>query len=569
MRLTLVERQEARLRCVPDLGIAHLLGQCKKEGITANLVQGSPETLKCLLDDSVFDLFADEYKNVVKERGETWFKDFLRFNYEIATSSEISDKTNPESLEDLWQLTTYMRDKVWPVWLPEQLYSKIEKTKPDVVGFSLWDFYSYPQLNKALVSIMERLKQESGMRVLVGGPGTTTQTSRKEIQKIFNPDYIVHHEGEEALIKLLENSDRRIPNVSTKDYDSECKPVKDLDALAIPDFSQYDLDSFFLPERVLPLMTSRGCDWSRCAFCNHHASYKGYREHSPERVAEVIETYKKKYNTEMIMFHDETFTSDHARRLTDHLPQAYYYSYASPKGFDKPLLKKMYDKGFRVLVWGVESGSQEVLNSMRKGTDIREVERIIRDAHGVGITNVTFIMFGFPGETKEQARETVEFLRRNSQYIERHATTQFMLMESSPIWINPDMWGVKIKKNFNYSVKDGMSPKDVGKFLQELNKENVKTAANTKYYMPGDSEFRPYFFMQVAHGEGSGNYPVRNGILSGNEILPSLLLKNVSRPRIELSEKDQKLYEKCDGKHRVDGSKFKEYPYVVYYEHPF
>lgn len=589
MRLTLVERQEARLRCVPDLGLAYLIGQCRQEGVKVSLVQGSPKTLDCLLDDSVFDIFAKGYKDVVRERGEAWFKEFLRFSHGMAISNNIWDKTNPEALEDLWGLLTFMRDNVWPQWLPDYLFNEIEKTKPDVVGFSLWDFYENPGISAVTKSIIERLKQDSHMRglpkgqpdpssgtkvrVLVGGPGTVTQTARNDILDLFNPDYIVHHEGEGALVELLDMIEKGAitdrPNISYKGHDAMTKPIDDLNSLALPDFSDYDLDEFFLPVRALPLMTARGCDWARCAFCNHYATYKGYRELSPERVQESVEYYKQKYKTELIMLHDETLSHKRARALVEHLPDAYYYSYAYPSGYDKDLLKRMYDKGFRVLVWGVESGSQGVLNRMRKGTSINQVERILKDAHSVGITNVAFIMFGFPGETKGQAEETVDFLKRNAQYIERHATTLFRLAEDSPIWNEPENWGVKKLDAGQFKVEGGMKRDEVRKFLKELNKRKIKTSADTKYYMPGDSEFRPYLFMQVVYGEQAGEYPVRNGILVGNEIWPSLLMKDVSRPKLSLDDGQLETYEKCDGKHKLNATEFEPYPYVVFYRRPF
>jgi len=573
MRLTLVERQDPRIRCVPDLGIAHLLGQCKQAGIDVRLIQGSPETLKCLTDDSVFGIFCKSYKDAIKQHGESWFKEFLKFNYGIATSNDIWDKTNPEALNDLWELASLMREEVWPSWLHNHLFEQIVRTKPDAVGFSLWDFYDHPKTSIVIRNLIDKVKSQLKIPVLIGGPGTVTKTARADIMKLFKPDFIIHHEGELAILDVLDmikkGKREKKPNISFTGYDGETRPVERLDSLALPDFSPYDLDSFFLPVRVLPLMTSRGCPWAACAFCNHHATYKGYREHSAERVAETVELYKKKYGTDMMMLHDETFTAARARAIVDRLPEAYYYSYAYSKGFDKPLLKKMHDKGFRVLVWGVESGCQVVLDSMRKGTDIKEVERIIRDAHSVGITNVAFIMFGFPGETRKQAEETVKFLKRNSQYIERHAATVFRLEEDSPIWETPELWGVKKLGGDEYLAKSGMEKKEVRDFLSELDDRKVKTSADTKYHMPGDSEFRAYFFMQAVYGEGSGDYPVRSGILIDDTIWPSLLMKNVSRPKIVLDEDLKKTYELCDGGHKVDATDFEEHPYVVYYSKKF
>ncbi len=551
--------------------MAHLLGECKKSGIEARLVQGSPETLKCLIDDSVFWLFSQGYRDVVNEIGESAFRSFLKSSYRMATSSNICDKTNPEALDELWQLTHFMREMVWPSWLPEHLFGEIKKAKPDVVGFSVWNFYDKPAVTTAIKKVMQRVKRELGLKVIIGGPGTLTRTARRDIMEIFSPDFIAHHEGEHALIDILNMIEsgryKELPNVSTKAYDGETKPIENIDLLATPDFSQYDLDSFFLPMRVLPLMTSRGCPWGRCAFCSHHAIYSGYREHSAERVAEIIEHYKKRYKTEMIMLHDETLTAERVRGLIDTLPEAYYYSYAYPRGFHIDILKKMYEKGFRVLVWGVESGCQPVLNNMQKGTTVAEIEQILHDSQSVGITNVAFIMFGFPGETREQALETVAFLEKNAPYIERHAATPFRLEEGSPIWENPKHWGVKALGGGAYKVKRGMQSGEVREFLRELGTSPLsKTSSDTKYYMPGDSEFRAYLFMQAVYGEGVGDYPVKNGILVENEIWPSLLMRNVLRPKVKLSKKQRELYLKCDGRHKVDAEEFKKYPYVVFYQ---
>lgn len=573
MRLTLIERQEPRLRCVPDLGIAQLLGQCRENGIAAKLVQGSPETLECLVDDSVFPLFLKRYKRVADERGEGFLREFLEYNYNIATSNNIYDKTDPDALNELWGLLSFMKEEVWPRWLPGFLYERISGTKPDVVGFSLWDFYDNPKISSAIAEVIRRLRKGLGVQVLAGGPGTVAKSARRDITSIFHPDFIVHHEGELALLEVLEMIEsqklKKTANVTFGKYEGDTKPIEDLDSLPLPDFSQYRLDDFFLPVRVLPVMTSRGCPWAKCAFCNHHATYTGYREHSAKRVAEMIESCREEYDTEMIMFHDETFTSERARGLIGSLPEAYYYSYAYPKGFDRQLLDRMHKKGFQVLVWGIESGCQRVLQLMRKGTDIKEVERIMRDSYSAGITNVAFIMFGFPGETEAEALETVEFLKRNSQFIERHATTAFRLEEDSPIWKKPSAWGVKNKGGGKYYAERGMQQDKVNEFMKKLCSSNVKTSADTKYYMPGDSEMRAYFFMQAAYGEGSGEYPVRNGILRGNEIVPSLLMEGATRPIVKLSQKAAALYAKCDGKHKANAGEFEGYPYVVRYSRKF
>jgi hypothetical protein len=600
MRLTLVERQESRIRCVPDLGVAYLLGICKREGIDVSLVPGSPRTLYDSLVGGVagtFDLFCKNelYSKVIKDRGEQWFKDFLKFNYGIATSNNIADKTNPEAMAELWELTGFLKNEVWPrAQFKENLLDEVRKTRPDVVGFSFWNFYDHMGIYGVIKDVISELKS-SDLPILIGGPGTITARTRRDIFKVFNPDFVIHHEGELALVRLLRmlesGSVKSAPNISFRDggiVEGESRPIEDLDSLAIPDFSLYDLDSFFPPVRILPMMSARGCEYGQCAFCNHHATYTGYREFSTETVLRTIDEFKEKYKTSLIMFHDETMTARRAGVLTSafsNLDNTYLYSYAYPKDYTKELLGGMYKVGFRVLVWGVESGCQRVLDLMRKGTDVQEVERIIRDAHSVGVSNVAFILFGFPGETKKEALETVDFLEHNSQYIERHASTVFRFEEEAPIGKNPGAWGAVDLGKGKYRVKKGMQREEVLEFLKSLDKRRVKTSADTKYYMPGDTEFRAYFLVQAVYGETANPdlsdtslVPVRNGILKDDRILPSLLMDNVSRPVVPLDAGSKRAYGFCDGTRSlkdfdagsVDAiSRLSEFPYIVFFKKKF
>jgi hypothetical protein len=124
----------------------------------------------------------------------------------------------------------------------------------------------------------------------------------------------------------------------------------------------------------------------------------------------------------------------------------------------------------------------------------------------------------------------------------------------------------------NWDVTEDSLKKESKKtreFMSELNRMKIKTATNSKYYMPGDSEMRAYFFMQVVYGEGEGNYPVRNGILVDDSLYPSLLMKGVSRPVLKLDEMQKEMYLKCDGKHKVDAHEFEQYPYMVNYKRIF
>jgi len=509
----------------------------------------------------------------------------------------------------MWHVTGVLRDRIWPStgWdgpsFRSRLYESICGTRPDVVGFSLWDFYDHPEIAGVICDVIARLREDLGVPIIIGGPGMSTVRSRRDAFELFKPDYIIHHEGDDALPRLLGALDEGaspsgLPNLSYKDnrfIDGAAKPVKDLDSLSYPDFSDYDLDSFFLPVRVLPALTSRGCEWSRCAFCNHHATYPGYSEMSPSSVIDLIRHCKESYTTNLFMFHDESLSARRARLLTDALASSgikdvYFYSYAYPRGYDAALLRDMHRAGFRTLVWGVESGSQRVLDSMLKGTSVSEVEGILKASSESGITNVLFILFGFPGETREDALQTVEFLKRNSEYVERHSNSIFFLQEGSPIADDAARWGLIPSPDGDpsaYKVSSGLQNDEIRSFLRDLDSSGVRTASGSMYHMPGDTEFRAYLFMQSVFGEtsvfGSDElYPVVNGTLKGSLLSPSFFSHDASRPELQLDTASSKLVSLCDGTRPVAEIKkilgdtaegrirgLMVHPYLIFYKRSF
>ena len=81
---------------------------------------------------------------------------------------------------------------------------------------------------------------------------------------------------------------------------------------------------------------------------------------------------------------------------------------------------------------GLESGSQRVLNLMRKGTRIDRTERAIRAAHAAGISVRVTMITGYPGETAEDVRETTAFIRRLSGELDRVVLNRFQIITGSP-----------------------------------------------------------------------------------------------------------------------------------------
>jgi len=118
------------------------------------------------------------------------------------------------------------------------------------------------------------------------------------------------------------------------------------------------------------------------------------------------------------------------------------------KGMDLALLEKMKQAGCFGLNFGIESGSQNVIDKMRKGFRIKDAEQNIRDAFGIGVEVVANFIIGFPGESEEDFRQTLDFISRNLQYIS-------YIGSMSVCWIQPYMYIYDHAAEFDVTINSG------------------------------------------------------------------------------------------------------------------
>ena len=123
--------------------------------------------------------------------------------------------------------------------------------------------------------------------------------------------------------------------------------------------------------------------------------------------------------------------------------------------------------GCRLLSFGMESGSQHMLDLMDKGTRVETMERILQDSAAAGIWNHTFLFFGFPGETEEDARETIEFFQTNRGAIHSISSSVFLLERHARASADPQAYDIRrivppgphrdLAYYFEYEVSSGIS----------------------------------------------------------------------------------------------------------------
>ncbi len=385
------------------------------------------------------------------------------------------------------------------------IIADIAREKPDVVGISI---PSMPQMVPGLT--LAYLIKAAGLpcHVTVGGPHISML--REQLPKtpaIFSLiDSAVAFDGEEALLQLTAavaagNDLATVPNLIYRTgnqihVNPRQEPTK-ISELPLPDFDGLPLDRYLAPRLTLPLLTARGCYFGKCAFCNTgYGATDTFSQLRAETLVEQMMTLHRKYGVQHIFFADEAVTPRNLRQLSTLLtelesPIRWGGCTRFEKVINRELLDTMYEGGGRMILFGLESASQPVMDKMVKGTHLAEMSRILHESTAAGIWNHTFFFFGFPGETIEDAQQTVNFLYAHKPYIHSAALGSFLMERYSPAHRYPNSFGVTLILEdpdkdlaiyFDYEVGAGMNAR-MAELVESRFLETLPTRPYPQYYV--------------------------------------------------------------------------------------
>jgi radical SAM superfamily enzyme YgiQ (UPF0313 family) len=355
----------------------------------------------------------------------------------------------------------------------------IQREQPDVVGISI---PSMPQMLAGMT--LGYLIKEASLpcHVTVGGPHISML--REQLPKapamfrLF--DSAVIFDGEVALLRLVsalatDGDLSRTPNLIYRQGEQICvnarKEPEKIGELPLPDFDGLPLDRYLAPHLVLPLLTARGCYFGKCAFCNvGYGEPESFSQLRAEQLANQMLSLQNRYGVRHIFFADEAITPRNLKQLSPLLaeigaPLHWGGCARFEKAITGDLLESMYRGGCRMILFGLESASQAMMQAMVKGTELAHMSRILQESTQAGIWNHTFFFFGFPGETLENAQETVNFLYAHKHHIHSAALGTFLMERYSPAHLAPQQFGVKLILEdpdkdlaiyFDYQVERGM-----------------------------------------------------------------------------------------------------------------
>jgi len=305
--------------------------------------------------------------------------------------------------------------------------SQLKRFDPALVGITALT----PSYNGA-IKLASLVKQNSAAKVVLGGIHPTVLP--EESIKPEAIDFVIKGEGEDTFLELVRSLEGNSELAGIKGLvfkeagrtvvNPDRLLVEDLDRLPYPARHLFKQHKYSYPDALLspafPIITSRGCP-GNCTYCNAKSIFtRKLRIRSPKNTVGEIEHLINEYGAREIHIWDDNFITrrDRVFAIRDEFKaRNIKVKIAFPNGLradylDEDILKALREMGTYSIAFGVESGSQEILDRIKKGMKISEIEHAFKLAKRLGFETWGFFMLGLPGENNETIRQTINFAKR-------------------------------------------------------------------------------------------------------------------------------------------------------------
>jgi radical SAM superfamily enzyme YgiQ (UPF0313 family) len=293
---------------------------------------------------------------------------------------------------------------------------------------------------QTVISLVHNIREINDKVTVILG-GTLASTYPTELIKDSGANYIVIDEGEETIVKLLESisPEGNVKSIKGIAYikngevivNQSAEIIENLDKLPYPARNLLHMEDYirdymsswgirvkgFGKLRGTHIVTSRGCSY-QCTFCSKVIWGSKWRARSAQDIMGEIVELNGRYGINEIIFSDDTFLLDKNRifELCDSINKSglkiAWYCNGRVNLVDSKLLEAMYSAGCRGIAYGIESGNQSILDSVRKGTTLEQIEKAVVLTKKAGINATGYFVIGMLGETKKNIEETFVFARK-------------------------------------------------------------------------------------------------------------------------------------------------------------
>ncbi len=311
----------------------------------------------------------------------------------------------------------------------EKIEEKLQVIKPDIVGITM-PTPAYVQV-LAVAKIVKKVLPD--IKVIVGGPHPTVlpeQTIQEE-----PIDICVVGEGEETFYELIEAIEKNLPLNNVKGIvfkdkgqiqQTERRPlIQDLDAIPFPARDLFPLDIYFPPptkrmsnKKAGNMISSRGCPY-QCTYCIASVMWeRRVRFRSVKNLVDELEECCRKYGMGEFNFHDELFTvnKERVKEICQEIKRRNldiaWVCMIRVDFADEETLRYMKEAGCKKIMFGFESGSQMILDKMKKRVALEKAEEAVKTVKKVGIKTAGNFMFGNIGETEETIKQSIKLAKK-------------------------------------------------------------------------------------------------------------------------------------------------------------
>jgi hypothetical protein len=358
--------------------------------------------------------------------------------------------------------------ETWAQW--------VASARPDFVMFSM---YSSSALASTLLAQRMRVLLPQAT-IVFGGPGVFSDIVRDFLLFCGLADVVAQGEGEETAVAIVEEGLSPPPMgsstfVNGKVCTASGRPRMELAQLGVPDFEGFpfpgsDFDSYRLRShryfQMLPVSFSRGCVL-KCSFCSEWVMWgAGARERPLDKVLREMRDLGTQHRTNNFFVCDSLLNTSAGRvqNVCDELQQLnipdqppgvrIQFAYLRPTQLNAREIESLGAAGFRRVSFGIESGSEDLLKLMAKGTKPPAIAEIVRKVISQDIAVQAPFITGFPGETQKELLDSMRFfgalhdsLDSKQRKLLQIIHTRFRLTADSRIHQNPDKFGITLERN--------------------------------------------------------------------------------------------------------------------------
>lgn len=347
---------------------------------------------------------------------------------------------NPNSIDDLLDeplgllyLGASLRDAGYDVRVTDLAGEEVWLLKEaDVYGIQLWT----PTAHIG-IEIAKEIKRLYPWTLTIAGGPHVSACSTGAGMNVF--DIIVKGEGEIVLPYLLGLYEERFTgHTSVYKFD----PINNLDSITFPARDLVDMNKYHRKvdgHRCYGIIGSRGCPY-KCTFCDRSLFGDKVRYRSIENIVEEI----KQTGVRHFEFFDDMFPGN-IRRAEEFYEQTkgMNLNFRCNARSDSPnYYKLLKDSGCSMVYFGIESGSQKLLDLMKKGTTVGKNFQAIKKAQDAGLKIGGYFILGFPGETHDTINESIEFVDKSG--LDQVQFYMFIPLPGSEVYRELDKYGAKL-----------------------------------------------------------------------------------------------------------------------------